>query len=64
MSKIEFNKFLHEKRVFDVLIAHCLCDEKHMIVKHMLLFCSKKKEEKEEKEIVTKSKDYEHKIIL
>ena len=38
-SKIEFNKFLHEKRVFNVLITYCLCDERHMIVKHVLLFC-------------------------
>ena len=38
-SKIEFNKFLHERRVFSVLIAHCLCDDEHMIVKHVLLFC-------------------------
>ena len=40
MNKIEFNKFLHERRVFSVLIAHCLCDDGHMIVKHVLLFCS------------------------
>ena len=38
-NKIEFNKFLHERRVFSVLTAHCLCDEKHIIVKHVLLFC-------------------------
>ena len=38
-SKIEFNKFLHKKYVFDVLIAHCSCDEKYIIVKHMLFFC-------------------------
>ena len=40
INKIEFNKFLHERYVFDVLIAYCLCDEKHIIIKHMLLFCS------------------------
>ena len=39
-NKIKFNKFLHERRVFSVLIAHYLYDEKHMIIKHMLLFCS------------------------
>ena len=39
-NKIEFNKFLHEKRVFSVLIAYCLCDERYIIVKHMLLFYS------------------------
>ena len=38
-NKIEFNKFLHERCVFSVLTAHCLCGEKHMIVKHVLLFC-------------------------
>ena len=38
-NKIEFNKFLHERRVFSVLTAHCLYDEKHMIIKHVLLFC-------------------------
>ena len=38
-NKIEFNKFLHERRVFNVLTAHCLCNEKHMTVKHVLLSC-------------------------
>ena len=23
INKIEFNKFLHEKQIFDVIIAHC-----------------------------------------
>ena len=40
INKIEFNKFLHKRRVFNILTAHCLCDEKHMIIKHVLLFCS------------------------
>ena len=53
-SKIEFNKFLHERRVFSVLTAHCLCDEKHMIVKHMLLFCSNWK--KKRKKMLQKTK--------
>ena len=39
INKIEFNKFLHERRVFNILITHCLCDDEHMIVKHVLLFC-------------------------
>ena len=47
-SKIEFNKFLHERRVFSVLTAHCLCDEKHMTVKHVLLSCPNWKEKKKE----------------
>ena len=38
-NKIKFNKFLHKKRVFNVLIAHCVCGEKHMIVKYVLFFC-------------------------
>ena len=38
-DKIEFNKFLHERRVFSVLTAHYLCDEGHITVKHVLLFC-------------------------
>ena len=38
-NKIEFNKFLHERRVFNVLIAHCSCDEEHIIIKHVLLSC-------------------------
>ena len=47
-NKIEFNKFLHERRVFSVLIAHCLCDDEHMIVKHVLLFCPNWKEKRKE----------------
>ena len=39
-NKIKFNKFLHERRVFNVLIAHYLCDDEFMTVKHVLLFCS------------------------
>ena len=38
-SKIEFNKFLHEKRVFSVLTAHCVYDERYITVKHVLLSC-------------------------
>ena len=48
INKIEFNEFLHERRVFDILTMHYLCDEEHIIVKHVLLFCSnwKKKRRK------------------
>ena len=48
INKIEFNKFLHKRRVFSVVITHCLCDEKHMTIKHVLCFCSiwKKKKKK------------------
>ena len=45
-NKVKFNKFLHERRVFSVLITHCLCDKKHMIVKHMLFFCSNWRKER------------------
>ena len=41
INKIKFNKFLHERRVFDVLIAYCQYNKKHMIIKYVLLFCSK-----------------------
>ena len=47
-NKIEFNKFLHERRVFSVLTAHCLCDDEHMTVKHVLLFCSNWREKRKE----------------
>ena len=46
INKNEFNKFLHERRIFSVLTAHCLCDEKHIIIKHVLLFCSNWKKKK------------------
>ena len=46
INKIEFNKFLHEKRVFGVMIAHCQCDENYMTIKHVLLSCSKWREER------------------
>ena len=39
INKIEFNKFLHKRRVFNVLTTHCLCDEDYMIVKYVLFFC-------------------------
>ena len=40
-NKIEFNKFLHERRVFDVMIARCQYNENYMTIKHILFFCLK-----------------------
>ena len=40
-NKIEFNKFLHEKRIFEIIIAHCQCNENYITIKHVLLFCLK-----------------------
>ena len=45
-KKIEFNKFLHKRRIFDVMIAHCQCDENYMTIKHVLFSCSKWKKER------------------
>ena len=39
-NKIEFNKFLHKRCIFNVLIAHCLYDEKYMFIKYVLLLYS------------------------
>ena len=46
INKIEFNKFLHERRIPDVMIAHCQCDESYMTIKHVLLSCSKWRKER------------------
>ena len=40
-NKIEFNKFLHERRIFDVIIAHCQYNENYITIKHILFFCLK-----------------------
>ena len=61
-NKIEFNKFLHKQRVFSVLTTHCLYDEDHMIVKHVLFFCLNWRKKK--KENVTKNENHEHKTII
>ena len=45
-DKIEFNKFLHERRILDVMIAHCQCDENYMTIKHVLFSCSKWRKER------------------
>ena len=41
INKIKFNKFLHERRIFDVMIAHCQYDENYMTIKHVLFSYSK-----------------------
>ena len=68
INKIEFNKFLHERRVFNVLTMHYLCDEDHMIVKHVLFFCSnwrKKRKKMLQKAKITNIKRLfsEHKAV-
>ena len=45
-NKIEFNKFLHERRIFDVMTAHCQCDKNYMTIKHVLFSCSKWRKER------------------
>ena len=48
INKIEFNKFLHERRILDVMTAHCQYNENYMTIKHILFFIQNK-EKKEEK---------------
>ena len=45
-NKIDFNQFFHERRVLDVATTTCECDMSRMIVKHVLLTCSKWKEKR------------------
>ena len=45
-EKIKFNQFLHERRIFDVLIAHWSYDNDYITIKHILLFCSNWKKER------------------
>ena len=45
-NKIGFNKFLHERRIFGVMIAHCQCDENYMMIKHILFSCLKWRKER------------------
>ena len=61
-NKIKLNQFLHERRISDVLIAHCLYDDDIMIIKHILLFCSNSKEKK--RKILNKIKITNVKRIL
>ncbi len=37
--KIDFNQFLHERRVFNVATMICKCDKDWMSIKHILLTC-------------------------
>ena len=41
INKIKFNKFLHERRIFNIMIAHCQCDKNYIIIKHVLFSCLK-----------------------
>ena len=61
-NKIEFNKFLHERRILDVMIAHCQCDENYMTIKHVLFSCSKWRKKK--KEMLQKTKITKMKRLL
>ena len=53
-DKIEFNKFLHERRIFDVITTHCQCDKSYMTIKHVLFSYSKWK--KKRKKMLQKTK--------
>ena len=46
IKKIKFNQFLHKQRIFNVLIAHCSCDNNHIKMKHTLLFYLNRKEKR------------------
>ncbi len=39
--KIDFNQFLHERWVFDVVTIMCKCDKDQILIKHILLTCFK-----------------------
>ncbi len=39
--KIDFNQFLHERWVLNVITTICKCDKDQMSIKHILLTCSK-----------------------
>ncbi len=41
MRKIDFNQFLHERRVLSIAITTCKCNRNQMLIKHILLTCSK-----------------------
>ena len=47
---IKFDQFLYERRILDVLIAHCSCDNDHMTMKHILFFCLNWKKERKKKD--------------
>ncbi len=39
MRKIDFNQFLHERQVFNVVTTMCKCNRDQMLIKHVLLTC-------------------------
>ncbi len=39
MRKIDFNQFLYERWVFNVVMMTCKCDKDQMLIKHVLLTC-------------------------
>ena len=41
MRKIDFNQFLHERRVLDITTTTCKYNRNQMSIKHILLTCSK-----------------------
>ncbi len=41
MRKIDFNQFLHERRVLNIAMMTCKCDKDQMSIKHVLLTCFK-----------------------
>ena len=41
MRKIDFNQFLHERQVLNVAMITCKYDKDQMLIKHILLTCSK-----------------------
>ena len=46
MNKIRFNQFLHERRILNILTAHCSCDDDIITIKHVLFSCSNWRKEK------------------
>ena len=39
MRKINFNQFLHKRRVLNVAMTTCKCSRNQMLIKHVLLTC-------------------------
>ena len=39
MRKIDFNQFLHERWIFNVVTTMCKCNKDWMLIKHILLTC-------------------------
>jgi len=36
-NRIEFNQFLCEQQIFEIIIETCNCGQKHIIIKYILL---------------------------